>query len=193
MQKLRPGVRDALHRSQCDLESDLKSFGSGFRNSLRGRSGKHLSNEFNRLAHHVGETRSETRMFKRLNGSLQSGQVFCSHAFQVQFPTLLGGNAVMAVAPSSYTTIGPFGARVDVALRARVAIQIIKKCVFLNDSDARGAIACQERTRHTDQGGRRGEPGSSGATDGPLHIVLATPQKNGIGAWTIPVIFLRQA
>jgi hypothetical protein len=73
-----------LHSPQRYLEGHLKTLGGGGRNSVRSGSGEHVSNEFDGLAHHIGEARSKTRMFKRQNGSSQHCQVFRRHALQVQ-------------------------------------------------------------------------------------------------------------
>src|SRR5713101_3500209 len=89
MQELRSSVRGTLHRPQCYLEGDLETFGGSCRNRERSGSGEHVSDEFDGLTHHIGEPRSKTRMFKRLNGSSQRCQVFRCHACQVQSPTTL--------------------------------------------------------------------------------------------------------
>ena len=74
-----------MHSPQRYLESCLETFGSGGRNNLRSGSGKHVSNEFDGLAHHIGEACSKAWVFKRPNGSSQCYQVFRGHAHQVQF------------------------------------------------------------------------------------------------------------
>src|SRR6266849_4749716 len=82
MQELRSSVRGTLHGPQRYLEGDLETFGGGCRNSVRSGRGEHVSNEFDGLTHHIGEPRSKTRMFKRLNGSSQRCQVFRCQVFQ---------------------------------------------------------------------------------------------------------------
>jgi hypothetical protein len=69
-----------LHSPQRYLEGCLKTFGSGGGNSVRSGSGEHVANEFDGLAHHIGEARSKARVFKRPNGSSQRCQVFRCHA-----------------------------------------------------------------------------------------------------------------
>lgn len=75
-------MRSKLHSPQRYLEGQLKRFGSSGGNGVRSGSGEHVSNEFDRLTHHIGEARSQTRMFKQLNGSSQRRKVFQCHAFK---------------------------------------------------------------------------------------------------------------
>jgi hypothetical protein len=60
-----------LHSPQRYFEGCLKTFGSGGGDNLRSGSGKRVSNEFDGLANHIGETRSNARVFKRPNGFSQ--------------------------------------------------------------------------------------------------------------------------
>jgi hypothetical protein len=46
--------------------------------------GKHVANELDRLADHVGEPRGKSGMFKRLNGASKRRQVGWCHACQIQ-------------------------------------------------------------------------------------------------------------
>ena len=77
-------MRGMLYSPQRYLEGHLKTLGGRGRNSVRSGSGEHISNKFDGLTHHIGEARSKTRMFQRLNGSSQRCQVFRCHARQVQ-------------------------------------------------------------------------------------------------------------
>jgi hypothetical protein len=87
-------VRGTLHSPQRYLEGCLKTFGSGGRNSVRSGSGKHVSNEFDGLTHHIGEARSKTWMFKRSNGWVPRALSMArALAFTVLSPTPKAANS----------------------------------------------------------------------------------------------------
>src|ERR1700730_15569416 len=79
MQEPRSSVGGMLYSPQRYLEGHLKTLGGRGRNSVRSGSGEHVSNKFDGLTHHIGEARSKTPMFQRLNGSSQRCQVVKSN------------------------------------------------------------------------------------------------------------------
>jgi hypothetical protein len=58
----------------------LKRFGGGGRNDAPGGSWEYLSNQLDRLAHHIGKACSKARVFKRPNRSFERREVFWCHA-----------------------------------------------------------------------------------------------------------------
>jgi hypothetical protein len=58
----------------------LKRFGGGGRNDAPGGIWEHLSDQLDRLAHHIGKACSKTRVFKRPNRSFERCEVFWCHA-----------------------------------------------------------------------------------------------------------------
>src|ERR1700682_6628349 len=65
------------------LERQCETSGSGSSNGARCRSRKRESDEFYGFARKIGEPRGKTRMFKRLNRVLQSGEIIRLHAVLV--------------------------------------------------------------------------------------------------------------
>jgi hypothetical protein len=81
----RPGVivpvsARQLLAPQSHLERCLKRFGGGGRNDAPGGSWEHVSDQLDRLAHHIGKACSKTRVFKRPNRSFERCEVFWCHA-----------------------------------------------------------------------------------------------------------------
>jgi hypothetical protein len=70
----------AWHGSQSHLERCLKRFGGGGRNDAPGGIWEHISDELDRLAHHIGKACSKPRVFKGPNRSFESCEVFWCHA-----------------------------------------------------------------------------------------------------------------
>jgi hypothetical protein len=64
VQKMRGGVRSALHRPQCHIQGDFKSLGGGTSNSLRSESGKRASDQLDGCSHDIGETCCQPWMFE---------------------------------------------------------------------------------------------------------------------------------